>query len=105
MDNEPQYTIVRENGQMFHTDQDTIALLQAAQRYDQGETRPMEWDERSVSELVFERGLANGRIGEGSVIALEHGRQEPQQTPGTQTEAAASQTPTHADEQRVAMDL
>jgi hypothetical protein len=71
MDNEPQYTIVRENGQMFHTDKDTIALLQAAQRYDQGETGGITTGQRSVSEFVFDHGRATGRIGEGAAHALE----------------------------------
>jgi hypothetical protein len=90
MDNEPQYTIVRENGQMFHTDQDTIALLQAAERYDQGETRPMEWGDRSVAEFVFERGLANGRIGQGSAMALEISRPEHQPAPAHDQSIAQS---------------
>jgi hypothetical protein len=103
MDNEPQYTFVRENGQMFHTDKETIALLQAAQRYDEREGR---WDatSRSVSEFVFDHGLESGRISEGSVIAVEQHRQLVEAPTQTETIASDGETTTPAAARQLAQE-
>jgi hypothetical protein len=57
---QPQYTFVRENGQMYHADKETVEVLRAVQKWDAG-----------AAQEIFDRGRENGRIGEGSALARE----------------------------------
>jgi hypothetical protein len=55
-----QFTIVRD-GQMYHTDRETVAVLNAVQQWDQSDgTR---WN--TAAQDIFARGLQHGRISEG----------------------------------------
>lgn len=65
MEQQQQYTFVRENGRAYHADQETIEVLRAVQRWDP-----------SAAQEVFDRGRAMGRIGEGSALALEQRREQ-----------------------------
>jgi hypothetical protein len=63
-----QYTFVRNNGQMYHADKETIEVLRAVQRWDAG-----------AAKQIFDRGRENGRIGEGSVNALSQTQAQEQE--------------------------
>lgn len=62
MDQQQQYTFVRE-GQMYHAGKETIDVLKAVQQWDPG-----------AAQEIFDRGRENGRVGEGSVVAIEQAR-------------------------------
>lgn len=57
MDQQQQYTLVRENGRMYHADKETIDVLRAVQKWDS-----------SAGQEIFARGIASGRIAEGSAL-------------------------------------
>jgi hypothetical protein len=58
-----QYTFVRD-GRLYHADQETVKVLNAVQKWDEGSAHNAAHD-------LFARGLANGRIGEGQALALD----------------------------------
>jgi hypothetical protein len=60
-----QFTFVRDNGQMYHADKQTVDVLRAVQSWD-----------AEMAENVFARGRENGRIGEGPAPSLGRGHHE-----------------------------
>jgi hypothetical protein len=65
-----QFTFVRDNGQMYHADKQTVDVLRAVQSWD-----------AEMAENVFARGRENGRIGEGPAPSLGQGHQETPSSP------------------------
>jgi hypothetical protein len=79
-----QYTFVRD-GRLYHADQETVKVLNAVQKWDEG-------SEHNAAHDLFARGLANGRIGEGQARALNH-PPAPEQTASHAAQIDGTQSP------------